>query len=59
MKKDDIFFLVFFIISLIIAYQANFSKGFECGKKEIINELCNKKQYDFCAIKKTTYILQE
>ena len=31
----------------------------KCGKKDVINELCQKQQYDFCEVKETIYKFKE
>lgn len=46
-------FLVFIFLLLVFF---TLPKG---GKKDVINELCQKQQYDFCEVDKITYKLKD
>lgn len=49
-------FLVCFIITMFLI-----GVGYGLGSAEserIINELCNKQEYDFCVLKEKTYVLK-
>lgn len=47
--------LMFFILGCI----AGETVGEKDGRKKLVQELCDKQQYDFCAVKKVIYSIKE
>ena len=47
--------LMFFILGCI----AGEIVGKKDGRKELVQELCDKQQYDFCVVKKVIYSIKE
>lgn len=47
--------LMFFILGCIVGETV----GKKDGRKELVQELCDKQQYDFCVVKKVIYSIKE
>lgn len=54
MSDEDVLFLLSLILATVVGWAS-----YHEGKKEMINELCDMKVYDFCQPSGTTYKLKE
>ena len=52
-------FLLMILMFFILGCIAGETVGEKDGRKELVQELCDKQQYDFCVVKKVIYSIKE
>jgi hypothetical protein len=57
-KFFEILFVILISILVLLFIGAVAFSFSRCNKNNVINELCQKQQYDFCKVKETTYKLK-
>lgn len=56
-NMNDSIEMAVFILIILLTLIMGYSSGVTTGKKSLVNQLCNKQQYDFCVIRE--YKLKE
>lgn len=51
---NDSMEIAVYILIILLTLIMGYSSGVTTGKKSLVNQLCNKQQYDFCVIKEYT-----